>query len=145
MLTERICALYADSSRREEVRRVKTTCRLLGVVLLATTLGTAGFAGAPQESAAQAAGGQPACSSCSGGIALQTEGSCPYTITIQCWCDIEPFVICCIRQICRFPYDWAPYCNDCWFYERCYVDMRSCDNDPRESAASMPLESERPQ
>ena len=64
-----------------------------------------------------------------------TEGSCPYTITIQCWCEIPPAYVCCIRQFCMRPFDWAPQCNYCWFYEECYV--QDCNSAPPESTFTL--------
>jgi hypothetical protein len=84
------------------------------------TLVLAGFADSPPEGVTGPADGRPECPSCPGKDVPQEWGSCPFTITIQCWCE-TPIYVCCIRQICVFPHDWAPYCNYCWFYEECYV------------------------
>jgi hypothetical protein len=63
------------------------------------------------------------------------EGSCPYHITIQCWCEVWPAYVCCIRQVCTQLYDFGP-CTLCWFYEQCYV--LDCSASPPESALLWP-------
>jgi len=63
-------------------------------------------------------GGGDSCSACQLDPERVVRGSCPYTITIQCWCEVWDWYVCCIRQAC-FPAYFDGPCTDCHFFEDC--------------------------
>ena len=98
------------------------TCFQTGLLVglfLVVSLGLTGFSN-EQALPAESEDGQLQCIPCSAKVEPQTETTCPYQITIQCWCE-TPIYVCCTRQMCDWPHDWAPYCNKCWFHDECYL------------------------
>lgn len=60
------------------------------------------------------------CSACQIEPEQAVRGSCPYVVTIQCWCEVWDWYVCCIRQYCEQAYFGGP-CTDCHFFEDCFM------------------------
>ena len=103
-------------------------CMRIGILLL-VAFGAVALGGLAAEPAS--------CSACKTDQQAFTEGSCPYTITIQCWCEIPDIYICCIRQTCE-PAGFGGPCTDCYFFRECY--WQDCDTDPPEIAGPLRLQ-----